>query len=247
MKNSGKIHRIVVGATCYADARSVIEISAFLAESIKGELQAVLIEEEAVFSLSARPAARVTLSGGMSRPVTAQAMMDAFQRDAAAFEKAVRETAAKRAVDWSFETRRGEFPVALNHNLTTGDLIVFGYQVPGRLPGEFLVVDYTNDLDVSLIELAANVAHEMKRPLHVVLLRKSPDHAIKVSDHARSRMEQLAVNLTILDQDNSQSALLDAVRHARVATVMVSAELVRDVGLARLLENARCPVIVFTG
>ncbi len=246
MTDTEKSHRIVIGATCYADASSVIDIGCFLAESTKGELQAILIEEDAVYSLSARPSARVTPVGGLSLPVTPEAMIDAFKRDAAAYEKALRESAAKRAIRWSFEKRRGEFPVVLNHDLSTGDLIVFGYQVLGRGPGEILVVDYANDLDVSLVELASNVAREMRRPLHVVLLRKSPDAAIKVSEHSRSRMERLATNLTILDQQDNLAVLLDSIRRGRVATVMISAELARDIGIGQLLDAARCPLIVYT-
>ncbi len=247
MTFSSKSRRIVIGATCYADATSVIEIGCFLAQSTKGELQAVLIEEDAVYSLSAQPSARVTPVGGLSRPVTPEAMIDAFKRDAAAYEKAIRESAAKRAIRWSFEKRRGEFPIGLNHDLATGDLIVFGYQVPGRSVGEILVVDYADDMDVSLVELASNVAREMRRPLHVVLLRKSPEAAIKVSEHSRSRMEGLATNLTIIDQQDNLTELLEAIRRGRSAMVMISAELARDIGIDRLLDAARCPAIVYTG
>lgn len=246
MTDTGKSHRIVIGATCYADATSVIDIACFLAESTKGELQAILIEEDSVYSLSSRPSTRVTPVGGLSRPVTPEAMIDAFKRDAAAYEKAIREGAAKRAVRWSFEKRRGEFPVILSHDLSTGDLIVLGYQVLGRGPGEILVVDYANDMDVSLVELAAGVAQELRRPLHVVLLRKSPDAAIKVSEHSRSRMERLATNLTILDQQDNLAVLLDTIRRGRIATVMISVELARDIGFSQLMDAARCPVIVYT-
>lgn len=246
MTEAAKSRRIVIGATCYADATSVIEIGCYLAESTKGELQAILIEEDAVHNLSARPSTRVTPVGGLSRPVTPEAMVEAFKRDAAAYEKAIRERVAKRAIRWSFEKRRGEFPVVLNHDLSTGDLIVFGYQVLRRGVGELLVVDYANDMDVSLVELAANVAQEMHRPLHVVLLRKSPEAAIKVSEHSRSRMERLATNLTIMDKEDNIETLLEAIRRGRVATVMISAELARDIGVGRLLDAARCPVIVYT-
>lgn len=246
MTEAAKSHRIVIGATCYADASSVIEIGCYLAESTQGELQAVLIEEEAVFDLSALPSAQVIPVGGLSRPVTPEAMIEAFRRDAAAYEKAIRERAGKRAIRWSFEKRRGEFPVVLNHDLSTGDVIVFGYQAMRRGVGELLVVDYANDMDVSLVELASKVAQEMRRDLHVVLLRKSPEAAIRVSEHSRSRMERLATNLTIMEKEDNVETLLKAVRHGRVGTVMISAELARDIGLGRLLDAARCPVIVYT-
>lgn len=246
MTEAVKSHRIVLGATCYADASSVIEIGCYLAESTKGELQAILIEQDAVYDLSALPSARVTPVGGASRPVTPEAMIEAFRRDAAAYEKAIRERAAERAIRWSFEKRRGEFPVVLNHDLSTGDLIVFGYQAMRRGMGELLVVDYANDMDVSLVELASNVAQEMRRDLHIVLLRKSPEAAIKVSEHSRSRMERLATNLTIMDKDDNVETLLATIRHGRVATIMISAELARDIGMGRLLDAARCPVIVYT-
>lgn len=246
MTDSGKPHRIVVGATCYADASSVIEIGCFLAENTKGELQAILIEEDAVYGLSALPSARVTPVGGLTRPVTPEAMIAAFKRDATAYEKAIREGAAKRAIRWSFEKRRGEFPVVLSHDLSTGDLIIFGYQVLRRGPGELMVVDYANDMDVSLVELASEVAQEMQRPLHVVLLRNSPEAAILVSEHSRSRMQRLATNLTIMDKQENIETLLDTIRRGRVATVVISATLARDIGIERLLDAARCPVIVYT-
>jgi hypothetical protein len=245
MTNQPRAHRIVIGATCYADASSVIEIGCFLAESTRGEIQAVLIEEDAVYGLSSLPRAQVTLIGGSSRPVTPEAMLDAFRRDAAAYEKAIRETAAKRAVRWSFEKRRGEFPLVLDSDLSSGDLIVFGYQALQRGRGEILVVDYANDMDVSLVELASKVAREMKLPLHVVLLRKSPDAAILVSEHSRGRMQRLATNLTIMDQEDNLRALLENIRRGRAATVMISASLTGDVGLSQLLDAARCPVIVY--
>lgn len=246
MTDSAKSHRIVIGATCFADACSVIEIGCYLAESTKGELQAILIEEEAAFSVSALPRARVTPIGGMSRPVTPEDMIDAFRRDAAAYEKEIREKAAKRAIRWSFEKRRGEFPVVLNHDLSAGDLIIFGYQALRRGPGELLVVDYANDMDVSLVELAAKVATEMRRPLHVVLLRKSPEGAILVSEHSRRRMERLASNLTVMDEQDNLETLLDTIRRGRIGTVMISVALARDIGINRLMDAARCPLIVYT-
>lgn len=246
MTEAARSRRIVIGATCYADASSVIEIGCYLAENTKGEIQAVLIEEDAVHNLTALPSARVTPVGGPSRPVTPEAMIEAFRRDAVAYEKAIREGAAKRAIRWSFEKRRGEFPVVLNHDLSTGDLIVFGYQVMRRGFGELLVVDYANDMDVSLVELASNVAQQTHRNLHVVLLRKSPEAAIKVSEHSRSRMERLATNLTIMDKEDNIETLLETIRRGRVATVMISAELARDIGIGRLLYAARCPVILYT-
>lgn len=246
MSDSVKTHRIVIGATCYADATSAIEIGCFLAQSTNGELRAVLIEEEAVFDLSARPSARVVPVGGLSRPVTPEEMFEAFRRDAAAYEKAIREGAAKRALRWSFEKRRGAFPVEMDNDLTTGDLIIFGRQVLRRGLGEVLVVDYANDLDVSLVEMAANVAREMRLPLHVVLLRHAPDAAILVSDHARSRMQRLASNVTILEDDDTFGALPAAIRRGPAATLMISAALARDIGIGRLLDAARCPVILYT-
>jgi len=246
MTDAAKSHRIVIGATCYGDASSVIEIGCYLAESTKGELQAILIEEDAVYNLSALPSAQVTPVGGVSRPVTPEAMLEAFRRDAAAYEKAIRARVAKRAIRWSFAKRRGEFPVVLNHDLSRGDVLVFGYQAMRRGVGELLVVDYANDMDVSLVELASNVAQEMRRDLHVVLLRKSPEAAIRVSEHSRSRMERLATNLTIMDKQDSVETLLDTIRRGRVGTVMISAALSRDIGLGRLLDTARCPVSVYT-
>jgi hypothetical protein len=246
MTDTVKRHRIVIGATSFADACSVIDIGCFLAESTQRDIQAVLIEEETVYALSALPSARVTLIGGQSQPVTPAAMIEAFRRDAVAYEKAVRESAAKRALHWSFEKRRGEFPRVLNEVLSTGDLIVFGYQALRRARGEILVVDYANDMDVSLVELASSVSREMHLPLHVVLLRNAPDAAILVSDHARSRMQRLSQNLTIMDREDNIAALLDSIRRSRVATVMISAGLAADVGLDALLDAARCPVIIYS-
>lgn len=245
MTQAPKAHRIVIGATCYADATSVIDIGCFLAESIQAEIQAILIEEDAVHYLSALPRTRVTPVGGTTQPVTPEAMIEAFRRDAAAYEKAVRERAAKRALRWSFEMRRGEFPVVLSGDLSAGDLIVFGYQALRNESGEILVVDYANDMDVSLVELAANVARERQLPLHVVLVRKSPDAAILVSEHSRSRMQRLATNLTIMDQHDNLGALMQMIRRGRVATVMISATLAGDIGINQLLDAARCPVIIY--
>lgn len=173
-------------------------------------------------------------------------MIDAFKRDAEAYEKAIRESAGKRAVRWTFEKRRGEYPVVLNKDLSTGDVIVFGYQAMRRTGREILVADYADDLDVSLVELAAQVAREQRLPLHVVLLRKSPDAAILVSNHARSRMQSLSAKLTIMDQQNNLSAFLEKIRQGRMATVMISATLATDAGVNHLLEAARCPVIVYS-
>ena len=56
----------------------------------------------------------------------------------------------------------------------------------------------------------------------------------------------MATNLTIMEKEDNIETLLDTIRRGRVATVMISAELARDIGIGRLLYAARCPVIVYT-
>lgn len=221
--------RVILGATCYKDAKSALTLAIQVALKTGREVSGLLIEEETILQFANMPAARTIDRAG--RPVSdvgAERMMKAFRQDAAHFEHSLREAATARALRWSFSRKRGRLVPVLSEIAGSGDLVLLGGEPVERTPGEVVLL-LSDDGDTELFGLAAHLAQTHRCRLRVMV-------------RSTKRPLQAEVPATAIFENVPDEGVL----RARLAAVAASNILVADVSdltaqLGPVLEHARFP------
>lgn len=251
MSQKGQVRpwRIIVGATSFADANSAIALAISLAGEFAGkldcEIDAFLIEDEAILAYAAMPYARTIFpGGGKAEPVTLQAMQAAFRRDAHVFRNAIENAAAPGAFRWSFEHKRGELRSLLPTGLGERDIVVIGRQRLHGRAGDLYVLDDASQPAVRLYAMALRTAHRLKVPLNVLIWGKDA----AAVDARQGWVEQTCLNSDVPIQSVCGTAfentVLGAVAKNSPAAMMLSRSVADQVDLEQLLDIGRCPVLI---
>ena len=170
-RNNQLKRRVIIGATCFADADAAIAMAASLAKMVEGEILGLLVEDDSILSYADLPFAKtLTFQQGTLQPVTRKTMDSAFLRDARVFERRLANAASQTAVNWSFEHKRGQMMPLLQSAASAGDFIFLGYQQTGIVRGEIIFIDFVGDDASDLLDLSKAIASEMGLGLHTVSL-----------------------------------------------------------------------------
>ncbi|MDF1774747.1 MAG: hypothetical protein P1V13_01870 [Rhizobiaceae bacterium] len=249
-KDQPRQWRIIVGATSFADANSAIALAVGLASELDGEINACLIDDEAVLAYAALPFARTIFpGGGKAEPVTLQAMQSAFRRDAEGFRKAIENAASLGAFRWTFQQKRGELRSLLPTALGERDIVVIGRQRLHGRAGDLYVLDDASQPAERLYAMALRTADRLKVPINVLIWGK---------DAAAVDARQTWVEQTWVEQTCSNSnvpiqcvcgtafdrTVLDAIAKNSPAAMMLSRSVADQLDLEQLLDIGRCPVLV---
>lgn len=238
--------RIILGATCFADADSAIAIAVDLAREIDGEIKALLIEEEAISHFSSLPFARtVSVSGEPSEEVTPELMRKAFDRDARVFRQTLGSAAKRATLEWSFEERKGEFKSILEQDAVEGDFVLVGYQSLGRSSSnEVLLVEDVTSADNDLVKLASQIANAMSSSLSAAILSHDKANARSRASELRGLLANAGIHVASILASNNKSATLDYIQNNKLTAVVTSEITAKALGLDALLSAGRCPVLL---
>ena len=154
--------RIVVGLKPAAQIELPVEAAATLAAAIEAEMVGLFVREDAMIDLAGLPFARA-FGFGAGRPLslTREAMEQAFARCEATCRRTLSARAELARVKWSFSTMRGELPVKISAELTTGDFLVISGG--GRGPGGHGLVDEIRSAPADVQGVVIAAAQEAAR------------------------------------------------------------------------------------
>lgn len=218
--------RVVLGATCYAEARSALTVGLRIASRFDGELRGLLIEEEAVLAVARRPGARIITPGGRRiSGIGAESMAAAFLRDAERFERELAAAAGALPLRWSFARRAGRMAAILSEAMSAADFLILGGAPLGPEPGGvvYLAGPHT---DPELEDIAADLAGELHRPLRVIL-----------QDPAAAAPARLAAGQVVISP--SAEALRELIALLTADSILVANLANAPVGLTEVLSPAR--------
>ena len=220
-KMNQKKRRIVLGATCFADASSAIDIAIGLAKPTGAKIDAMLIAETAITHFSSFPFARTISKTGQSiQKVTPEAMQKAFRQDAISFRTTLAKATQKAALDWSFKEVEGEIDTFLDSAPDETELVLLGFQnIQKRKTSKILAVESVEEKLPGSDKVGNRIASHLNFDLEEILWtgQRSP-----------SQVNQI---LQLLANKNT-------------AAVVIPESLVRAVGLNALLNAACCPLII---
>jgi len=226
--------RVIVGATCFADADAAIEMAAKLARKVEADVLGLLVEDDAIVRYARSPSAKtLTFQRGSRQHVTPKTMGRAFQRDARVFEHRLSSAARQAAVRWSFERQRGHIIPLLHSVAVAGDFIFLGYQKTPLARGQIVFIDHGGKGEGQLFNLSKEIAQEMGLALQTIHLSKSE----KPPSRADSDLFSMALNA-------SEQEMLDYLRTASPTAVIVAISPQHHFDLDEMLKAARCSVIL---
>ncbi len=245
MNTPNRRRRVIVSATCFADADAAIKIAARLARKIQGDVLGLLIEDEAISRYAELPFAKtLAFQPATQQPVTSRAMRIAFERDAQRFKTILAKAARNASIEWSFESKRGKTIPLLHSTASKGDFILLGYQQMRASQGEIICLIDAGGNDASLLNIGKTLAQEMNIPLHQITLI---NHGKETPDKSSGR--QLAHAHLISDQSTTISTLnrdelLEYLRKSSPTAVFATAHIDNGDYLSTIQEAARCSVVL---
>ncbi len=240
-----RLPRLILGATCYSDAYSTIELAVPLAGRLGAELLGVLIEEDAILSYAGMPDARtIGEPGKAAQQVTAEKMMAAFRQDAAQFKRALGQAATVAKIAWSFEQRRGQFSRVFEGLAGTGDLLVLAYARP-RHHRRAIALVMGQNATPALYSNAAGVAQETGLPL-VIFVPVAASAKIRAELMQDLPNHRRAPDVVVRDYA-SYDDLMRQIGALAAGLVFLAADVTGKLDLRQLTDAARCPVAIDSG
>lgn len=229
--------RVILGANCYCDAESTLELASVLAQQVGAELRGLLVHETSVlYSVNQLQARTVSYSGLRSATVTADTLLKAYQSDARHFKRHLSNAAKASALESSFEEIEGSLTDVLRTQAGNGDIIVLGYKTMFDQDGPVvLIMGDQSDLP----EFAINLTRKLRKQLHILL--SDPRN----KDIVATEAAKLGTTAIVRAYDTSNALIASLERTAATAVVLADYSPGSPM-IARLLEAARCPLIVQT-
>ncbi len=237
--NTGKHQsKVIISATCFADADAAIVMATSLAQKVKGAVHGLLVEDESILQYANLPLANaVAFQSGIPRRVTPEAMAAAFRSDARIFKTILAKTASEASINWSFESKPGRLMPLLHSVSTKGDLVLLGHQRTPMMSDEIVYLNYGDSGDGNFLELANQVAREMNVPFQVISTMKSEN---KASISSGNRQTSGRDNIT---NDQSEDQVLELLQNKSLKAAFIMAGEDNELDIYEILEAARCPII----
>ncbi|PWE31404.1 hypothetical protein DDZ14_12890 [Maritimibacter sp. 55A14] len=231
-------HRVILGATCYADAEAALHLAVELGRRLGAEIQGLLVSDETILSAAGHPKARVVSYSGTSvSQVTAEAMRSAFRADARLFERQLQRRAAAAALGVSFRAEPGRLASVLAGAAGAGDLVIFGYRRAIRDGDSVVLVAGGDGMTTDALRTAVQLRAILRKRL-VVLTAATRQREVVA---ALADLGEGPAELRVVSSDADLLRALD--RMSPAAVVMASAP--ADLALVvQVVEAARSPVIV---
>lgn len=236
--------RIVVAATCFADADPAIRIAVSLARRLDGDIRALLIEDEAVLRSAALPFARA-LQGPerSSRPVTPDDMQSAYLRDARRIEGSLEVATRQSAVRWSFERRPGRARALLDQAAGSCDLVLLGHHQRRAGIGEIVLLDTSHPPREDLVKLGIELARETGSILRLFTDVLVLDSLAGETDETPRRFLS-GRSLLVQERAADKERFLAHIARSRPYAVLMGRADALELGAETVAEIARCPVMV---
>lgn len=224
--------RILIGAGSFPDAAAALRLIERLPQLVFLGLGGFLIEDPRTVLACQRPSQRIVLPSGTTRPAPSlsQARL-LLQADARAFQHAGGKLAKAVSTGWTFSQGQGDLVTTALHAAQAWDILLMGNRPVHKKIGKVIVL--TDNTNVGGI--MDTVSKDLCRTYACGHVTFSVDAAPAVPSARAYRLKTLDDCIHTLGRMSGLAVLLD-LAHGPVRTAH---------DLARVLDAARCPVMVF--
>lgn len=229
--------RVLVSAGCFVDAAAALRLVARLPSGFLAGLGGVLIEESGMLATCQIPLQRVVSASGATVTAPSVSQVRALLKaDARAFQKSLALTADPTGAGWVFAQDKGELVGTALRAATGWDVLVIGYRQVHQIPGNIVVLESANPPQDAVTALSDRLAKHLSADRVVFSVDNEGNKTTVVQSADRFYFESLDHALKTLARTNAQAVLID----------LAYGPIHNLVDLTRLLEVARCPLVVFS-
>lgn len=228
--------RVLVGAGSFADAAAALRIVEHLPNSFCRVLGGVLIEDEDMLTVCQIPDQHIVLISGTLKSAPNRAEIQTIlQADARAFEQSLAHTADLHETNWTFSQDKGDLVESSLRAAKNWDVLVLGYRPLHSIRGKVVLLKRAGQPSDKMDAAAHQLSRHHSIEPTTFLLKEGPDDDEYAAPENTLQFDTLDDILNRLKRTNAHAVLVD-LRHGPVQ---------KQTDLSRLLEAARCPVIVF--
>ncbi len=221
----------MVGASCFTDALSALQLFGAQAGLSASEIRGVLFTEDFIGRIEASLSRRVvTSSGALVQAPSRRRARGVVESEANAFRQMLASKARSCAATWSFETCTGELIEGVWSAQEKHDLLLLGYGTINRRRGRIVLVAKPNGAS----EASAALAEGLGKRLHTEVVSLPIDSESPPENQVRGATPTLPALLSQLNRMNAEVVILDIPSPQSVS---------RDL-LRAIYSTARCPVLV---
>lgn len=227
--------RILVGAGSFVDAAAGVHIIKKLPIGFCTGLGGILVEELDLLATTEIPDRRVILSSGKTTTAPTQSQLRMlWKADARAFRELLAHVSGPYGTQSVFMQDKGDLVRTALRAAVDWDVLVLGYRQIHRIPGKIIHLKLSGPAGDQ--QGASDSFSHLLSPEPVVFsINVSPDEPVGRETSTSFRFKSLDDALAALARMNAQAVLVDFGR----------GPIRGQDDLLRLLEAARCPVIVF--
>ncbi|WP_298863912.1 hypothetical protein [uncultured Sulfitobacter sp.] len=226
--------RILVGAGSFADARAALHLVRHLQGNFSAGLGGVLIEDVDMLNTCQIPDRRIILSSGTTaRAPSLSKIRTLLQADARAFRHLLAQTAGPHDTNWAFSREAGELVSTALHAAQGWDVLVLGYRKAHSAPGKIVLLQTSAGSSEKITEAFRRLSKNM--PDASITLSVGPDAPPNRQVSNSHYYETFPEAMAALSRTNARALLVD----------LDNSPLHDHNDLLRLLEAARCPIIIF--
>ncbi len=228
--------RILVSAGSFADAAAALRIVQQLPASFFAGLGGVLVEEGDIIATCQIPDKRIVLFSGttVSAPNLSQ-LRTVLKADARAFQRSLARTAGPSGTSWVFAQDQGELVSTSLRAAAGWDVLILGYRQIHRVAGKIILLETSGRPSDDLATASWRLAQHSGADRLVFTVKSQAGAPARRPTENTIEFDTLGDALRVLTRTHAQAVLVDL----RTGPVRNQAD------LSRLLEAARCPLIVF--
>lgn len=228
--------RILVGAGSFADASAGLHLVRHLQGSFCAGLGGILIEDAEMLAACAIPHQHIVLSSGTTARAPSLSMVQMLLKaDARAFRKLLTHTAGPNGADCAFTLAKGELVSTALRAARDWDVLVLGYREIHKLRGKIVLLQSSVPSSDEMIQASRMLSNHMPDVQITYTIKTDGDAPNSDPSSNARQFATLPDALAALARTNAQTVLVDFKNGP-----------IRNHGdLLKLLEVARCPVIVF--
>ncbi|AXI49138.1 hypothetical protein C1J03_23790 (plasmid) [Sulfitobacter sp. SK012] len=228
--------RILVGAGCFIDAAAALRIVARLPGGFLAGLGGVLVEESDMLATCQIPRQLVVSASGATAMAPSLSQVRALLKsDARAFQKSLARTADPTGAGWVFAQDKGELVGTALRAAAGWDVLVIGYRQVHQIPGKIVILESASSPRDAVTAVSDRVAKNLSADRVVFSVDHEGDKITAVQPSDTFQFKSLDQALKALTRTNAQAVLVD----------LENGPVHKLADLARLLEVARCPLVVF--
>lgn len=207
-----------------------------LPSSLCAEIGGLLVEEVDMLATCQLPGQRVVMLSGATSLVPSPAMMRTLLKaDARAFQSALAQAAGPSETKWAFTQVEGELISGALNAASDWDVLMLGYRRMNKVTGSIVFLQSSGAPTTKMIDIPQRFSDQLDAKRVTFLVKEATDETVPDRNATTTQFETLEHALTALARKNAQAVVVN----------LGDGPVRNHSDLLRLLEAARCPVIVF--